>query len=428
MQSKSFLEELRWRNMIQDHTPGIEDYFAKGMAIGYIGFDPTAPSLGLGNYVQIALLSHFQRCGNKPVVVMGGATGRIGDPSGKDKERDLKSIDELQANIDKQILQFKKFLNFDDGPNAAILVNNFDFYKDMNALDFLRNVGKSVTVNYMLSKESVKKRLETGISFTEFSYQLIQAYDFYCLHQQYNCKLQMGGSDQWGNIVSGIDYIGKNTDNDKAFAITTPLLTKSDGKKFGKSEDGNVWLDASMTSAYQFYQFWLNCEDADLSKLLRYFSFKSKEEVLSLESDFKDNPRKLKQILAEEIMVRIHGQQAFESVLKVSELLFNKDCNADFVRALTIGELDDVKHEVPGFLLDRDQLDSGINVLNLLSEVCPIFKSKTEARNALQNGAISINKTKISDIQFIVNKDFLLHNIYILVENGKKNKFLLKVD
>lgn len=427
MQRKSFLEELRWRNMIQDHTPGLEDYLNQGMAIGYIGFDPTAPSLGLGNYVQISLLSLFQQCGHKPIVVMGGATGRIGDPSGKDKERDLKTTEELQVNIDRQIQQFKHFLNFEDGPNAAIMVNNYDFYKNMNALDFLRDVGKSITVNYMLSKESVRKRLETGISFTEFSYQLVQAYDYYCLFNQYKCKLQMGGSDQWGNIVAGIDYIGKHTINDKAYAITTPLLTKSDGKKFGKTEEGNVWLDSSMTSPYQFYQFWLNSDDADLGKLFRYFSFKTQTEVEDLEREYESDPRKLKQILAAEITERIHKKDAYQRVLKVSELLFNKDCNEQFVKGLSVLELEDVGQEIPNFSMEKNQLNGGINIIQFLTEVCPVFKSKTEARNALQNNAISLNKNKVNDLQAIVSFDQLLHSKYLLIENGKKNKYLAKI-
>lgn len=428
MQRKSFLNELKWRNLIQDSTPGIEDYFNQGMAIGYIGFDPTAPSLGLGNYVQIALLSHFQQTGNKPIVVMGGATGRIGDPSGKDKERELKTIEELQSNIETQIKQFKNFLNFEDGPNAALLVNNYDFYKDMNVLDFLRDVGKSMTVNYMLSKESVRKRLETGISFTEFSYQLVQAYDFYCLYNQYNCKLQMGGSDQWGNIVSGIEYIGKHSSNSKAHAITTPLLTKADGKKFGKTEEGNVWLDPAMTSPYKFYQFWLNSDDADLSKLLRYFSFKTQDEIIDLESTHKENPRALKQILASEMTIRMHQKPSYERVLKVSELLFNRDCNFEFLQSMNLEDLIAVSNEIPVFSLHREQILQGINIIDLLSSNCPVFKSKSEVRNALTNQAISLNKEKITDFEFQLGIGHLLHNRFILLENGKKNKYIIQAN
>ena len=411
--------------MIHDKTPGVEDYLNQEMAVGYIGFDPTAPSLGLGNYVQIALLSLFQQTGNKPIVVMGGATGRIGDPSGKDKERDLKTLVELNFNIQKQIEQFKNFLNFDEGPNAAILVNNYDFYKDMNALEFLRDVGKSMTVNYMLAKESVKKRLETGISFTEFSYQLVQGYDFYCLCKDYKCRLQMGGSDQWGNIISGIDYIGKRLPHDKAFAITTPLLTKSDGKKFGKTEEENVWLDPNLTSPYQFYQFWLNSDDADLNKLLRYFSFKSQDEILSLESSHLEDPRLLKQILAAEMTQRIHGDASYQSVLKVSELLFNKDCTSEFLKSLSNSEFDSVSKEIPGFEFSLDQLKNRIGLINLLSEVCPVFKSKTEVRNAIQNNAISINKVKVNNLQHELGVEDLLNSRYLMIENGKKNKYLL---
>ncbi|NOT37949.1 MAG: tyrosine--tRNA ligase [Saprospiraceae bacterium] len=425
MQRKSFLEELSWRNMIHDKTPGVEDYLNQGMAIGYIGFDPTAPSLGLGNYVQISLLSLFQQSGNKPIVVMGGATGRIGDPSGKDKERDLKTLDELEYNIQKQIDQFSNFLNFHEGPNAALMVNNYDIYKNMNALDFLRDVGKSMTVNYMLSKESVKKRLETGISFTEFSYQLVQGYDFYSLCKDYSCKLQMGGSDQWGNIISGIDYIGKKLPNEKAYAITTPLLTKADGKKFGKTEEGNIWLDPNLTSPYQFYQFWLNSDDADLAKLFRYFSFKPKEEILVLEESFSSDPRNCKQELAAEMTQRIHSKSAYESVMKVSELLFNKDCTRDFLQGLSETEFLTVGKEIPGFEVAKDQIRNKVGILNLLSEICPIFKSKTEARNALQNNAISINKTKVSDLQYEVGIDDLMQSQFIMIENGKKNKYLI---
>lgn len=427
MQRKSFLEELKWRNLIQDVTPGIEDYINNGMAVGYIGFDPTAPSLGLGNYVQISLLSFFQMTGNKPIVVMGGATGRIGDPSGKDKERELKSIDEIQSNIDRQVEQFKKFLNFDEGPNAAVLVNNFDFYRNMNVLDFLRDVGKSMTVNYMLSKESVRKRMETGISYTEFSYQLVQAYDYYCLYREHSCKLQMGGSDQWGNIVSGIDYIGRNISGSKAYAITTPLLTKSDGKKFGKTEEGNVWLDPQMTSPYKFYQFWLNADDNDLPRLFRYFSFRSQEEILGLEEAHRNDPRILKQALAEEITTRIHGADAFERVLRVSQLLFSKDCSVDFLHGLYDSDYDAVGVEIPGYEIARHQLDNNPLLSDFLTEICPIFKSKTEVRNAVQNNAVSINKSRISDAQMEVSEALFIRKRYLMLENGKKNKYLIKI-
>ncbi|MEP6795124.1 MAG: tyrosine--tRNA ligase, partial [Saprospiraceae bacterium] len=260
---KSFIDEMKWRGMIHDLTPGIEDKLNSGMVTGYIGFDPTAPSMTIGNYVQIMILKFFQLCGHKPIVLMGGATGRIGDPSGKDAERELKSYEELDRNLAHQEAQVRKLLDF-EGPNAAVQLNNLDFYKDMNALDFLRDVGKHITINYMLSKDSVKNRMDTGMSYTEFSYQLLQAYDFLCLYRGHDCVLQMGGSDQWGNITSGTEFIRRNIPGSNVFALTTPLLTKADGKKFGKSEEGNVWLDPAMTSPYKFYQFWLNVEDKDL--------------------------------------------------------------------------------------------------------------------------------------------------------------------
>ncbi len=279
----NFVEELRWRGMLHDSTPGAEEKLATGMTTGYIGFDPTAPSMTIGNYVQLMILSLWQKCGHQPILLLGGATGRVGDPSGKDKERQLKGTEELDRNLQFQKQQAMKFLNFEDGTNKAITVNNYDFYKEMNVLDFLRDVGKNLTVSYMMSKDSVKNRLETGLSFTEFSYQLLQAYDYQFLYQNYNCRFQMGGSDQWGNITSGTEFIRRNIPGAKAYALTTPLLTKADGKKFGKSEEGNIWLDPEMTSPYKFYQFWINADDADLSKFLRYFSFKSRDEIIALE-------------------------------------------------------------------------------------------------------------------------------------------------
>ena len=425
MAALDFLEELKRRNMLQDHTPGLDEHLKSGMVTGYIGFDPTAPSLGLGNYVQIMLLSLFQRSGHKPLVVMGGATGRIGDPSGKDKERELKTIEELEKNIQAQINQFRKLLNFDSGPNAAILVNNFDFYKEMNVLDFLRNVGKHTTINYMLSKESVKKRLETGISYTEFTYQLLQAYDFHCLYKDFDCRLQMGGSDQWGNIIAGTDFISKTIPGAKAYAVTTPLLTKSDGKKFGKSEEGNIWLDPSMTSPYKFYQFWLNCDDADLPKLLRYFSFRSCDEIESLENSYSSDARFLKQLLAAEITERIHGTEVLRSVERVSELLFSKDCTAEFLKEMKPDELVQVGHEIPKFTIPRSVLEQPVEVASLLTEHCQIFPSKSEVRRAIQNNALTINKIKISQPDHLINKEDLLHGHFMMVENGKKNKNML---
>lgn len=426
MQYNQFLEELSWRNMLQDSTPGLKAYMAGGMRKAYIGFDPTARSLGIGNYVQIMLLSLLQRSGHQPVVVMGGATGRIGDPSGKDKERELKTEQELDDNIEFQVQQLKTMLNFEEGPNKALLINNYEFYKSLNVLKFLRDVGKNMTINYMLSKESVRKRLETGISYTEFSYQLLQAYDFYCLYKEYDCRIQMGGSDQWGNITAGTEYIGKCLADAKAYAVTTPLLTKSDGKKFGKSEDGNIWLDSQLTSPYKFYQFWINCDDADLPKLLRYFTLKSKEEALDLESKYADQPRELKKILSEEITRRVHGDQAYQSVLNVTELLFNKNCTNDFLKSLDLSSLDQLGMELPKYEVDLYQLNSGLNIVNLLTDCTGSMPSKSEARRAIQSNAISINKVKVDNPDIIVNSNDLLLGKYIMIENGKKNKFIIQ--
>ena len=420
----NFLEELKWRGMLNDSTPGIAEALDKGKVVGYIGFDPTAPSLTIGNYVQIMLLRLFQLSGHQPIVLMGGATGRIGDPSGKDKERELKSYEALDANLARQAEQFSHFLDFDTGENKALLVNNHDFYREMNVLNFLRDVGKTLTVNYMASKESVKKRIETGISFTEFSYQLLQAYDFQCLYEKYDCILQMGGSDQWGNITSGTEFIRRNL-GQKAYAITTPLLTKADGKKFGKSEQGNIWLDASMTSPYKFYQFWINAADADLPKFTRYFSLKSREEIEAAEAEFKDNPNELKRQLAEELTVRIHSKSEYQSVLKVSELLFNRKASKDTLLSLGANELATVAKEIPSFVLPDDVLKSGVNIVDFLAEKTKILDSKGNARKAIKNNAISINKEKISSHETSINQEVLLQGKYIMVENGKKNKFMV---
>lgn len=421
----NFIEELEWRGMLQDATPEIKEKLAEGKTVGYIGFDPTAPSLTIGNYVQVMLLTLFQRSGHQPIILMGGATGRIGDPSGKDKERELKSFDELDTNLATQIKQFKTMLDF-DSENKAIIVNNLDFYKNMNVLEFLRDVGKTLTVNYMSSKESVKKRLETGISFTEFSYQLLQAYDFQVLYNEHNCVLQMGGSDQWGNITSGTEFIRRNL-GAKAYAVTTPLLTKSDGKKFGKSEEGNIWLDAKMTSPYKFYQFWINADDADIAKFTRYFSFKSKEEVEAMEKELEGNEREQKRILAEELTVRIHGQAAYESVLKVTQLLFGKKASKEDLQKMTKAELEMVAGEIPSYQIQATDLESELNIVEFLVEKTSILASNGDVRRAIKNNAIAINKEKIASHEATVTKDSLLVSKYIMVENGKKNKFIVEL-
>lgn len=422
-----FLKELEWRGMLHDATPGIEEVLQSGKVVGYIGFDPTAPSLTIGNYVQLMLLTLFQRSGHQPVVLMGGATGRIGDPSGKDKERELKSYDELDNNLQHQVRQMEKFINFTEGDNKAILVNNLDFYKDMNILDFLRDVGKTLTVNYMSSKESVKKRLETGLSFTEFSYQLLQAYDFQLLFNKHNCILQMGGSDQWGNITSGKEFIRRNL-NEKAYAVTTPLLTKADGSKFGKSAEGNIWLDEELTTPYQFYQFWINAADTDVPKFTRYFTLHTREEIEAREAEHAENPQELKRLLAEELTIRIHSEEAYRSVLKVTELLFNRKAGKEQLLDLSESELKTVAAEIPSFTLPKDALAGGANIVDLLAEHTQVVASKGDARRAIKGNAISVNKEKVSDHDAVITYEALLHGKYLMVENGKKNKFILEAE
>jgi tyrosyl-tRNA synthetase len=422
----NFVEELRWRGMLNDMTPDAEEYLLSNKVIGYIGFDPTAPSLTIGNLVQIMILSFFQKHGHTPIILMGGATGRIGDPSGKDAERSLKSETELDKNLETQKKQMYSLLNFESGANKAILLNNYDFYKDMNILTFLRDVGKNITINYMLSKDSVKNRLETGLSFTEFSYQLLQAYDFLYLYKNHNCVLQMGGSDQWGNITTGTEFIRRNIPNAKAFAITTPLLVKSDGKKFGKSEEGNVWLDPTMTSPYKFYQFFINVDDAMLPKLLRYFSTKTKEEINSLETENINNPKYIKKKLAEELTSRIHGVDAVESVIRVTELLFNGKSDAGQLDSLTFEDLMIVSCEIPYYKLDKADLEHGINIIELISEKTGILVSKSEARRALTGNAISVNKLRQNDLNAILTSEMLLKSRFVMIENGKKNKSMIE--
>ncbi len=424
---KSFIEELRWRGMIHDVTPGLEERLNEGIVIGYIGFDPTAASLTIGNYVQVMLLKFFQLCGHKPIVLMGGATGRIGDPSGKDAERELKTYDELDRNVAHQIEQMHRLLDFGDHANGAELVNNLDFYTDMNVLTFLRDVGKNLTINYMMSKESVKRRVETGMSYTEFSYQLLQAYDFLYLYRNKNCILQMGGSDQWGNITSGTEFIRRNEPDSDVFAMTTPLLTKADGKKFGKSEEGNIWMDPKLTTPYKFYQFWLNVDDKDLGKLFRYFSLLPQEEVEMLEREHASEPNVLKSKLGQELTERIHGVKAFQAAQNVSEILFNPRAGKEQLMSLDEEDLFLICGEIPSFKIDKKILNT-ISVIDLLSEHTSITASKSDARRAIQSNAISINKDKVSDIATAVNSFPLLHDKYMMVENGKKNKYIIFAD
>lgn len=421
----NFIEELRWRGMLHDMTPGAEEIMEGKNIVGYIGFDPTAPSLTIGNYVQVMLLRLFQKCGNSPIVLMGGATGRIGDPSFKDQERQLKTGEELDRNLNFQIEQIKKYLDF-DGANAAKIVNNYDFYKNMNVLDFLRDVGKTITVNYMMSKDSVKSRLETGLSFTEFSYQLLQGYDFQRLYETENCILQMGGSDQWGNITSGTEFIRRNTDG-KAYAVTTPLLTKADGKKFGKSEEGNLWLDPELTSPYKFYQFWINADDADMPKFLRYFLLRSQSEIEALEAEYAENPQGLKKVFAEAITKEVHSEEAFDAAMQVSEILFNKKATQESLFSMSPAALKMIASEITSFEVPKSEIMKGVGIIELLADHTEIVSSNGEARRAMKNNAIAVNKTKISNPDHVVNGTDIIQDEYIMVENGKKNKYILKL-
>jgi len=423
----NFFEEFEWRDMLHDFIPGAKEETEKGMCTAYIGFDPTAPSLTIGNYVQIMALTLWQRSGHRPIVLMGGATGRIGDPSGKDKERELKSLEEIDHNLRFQKSQMEKFMEFGSSGNQAVLRNNYDFYKDMNVLDFLRSVGKTLTINYMMSKDSVKNRLDTGMSFTEFSYQLLQSYDFQVLYQQDNCAFQMGGSDQWGNITSGVEFIRRNLEGSKAYAVTSKLLTKSDGKKFGKSEQGNIWLDPEMTSPYQFYQFWINADDADVPVYLKYFSLKSKNEVLGMINDLSQDPRQLKSLMAEEITKRIHSDEAFEAVKDVSEIIFNRKLDAKAIKGISAQALKMVSKEIPSFEINKEKLQGGLKLDALVTEETGIFSSLSEYRRAIKGNAVSLNKVKVTSDELSLSSENLLQDAYIFLENGKKNKFMIRM-
>ena len=422
----NLIEELRWRGMIQDIMPGTEDQLNKEITAAYIGFDPTADSLHIGSLVPILLLVHLQKAGHKPIALVGGATGMVGDPSGKSEERNLLSEETLRRNQEGVKKQLTRYLDFDASkPNCAEMVNNYDWFSEMSFLEFIRDIGKHITVNYMMSKDSVKKRLEgeTGMSFTEFTYQLVQGYDFYWLYKNKNAKLQMGGSDQWGNIVTGTELIRRKAGGE-AFAFTCPLITKADGGKFGKTEKGNIWLDPTKTSSYQFYQFWLNAADSDAEKWIKIFTFLSKDEIDSLIENHQQNPgeRALQKKLAKEVTVFVHGQDEYHNAIKVTEKLFANQTDP----AESLSELDLVGLE--GVILcnySSEKIKTGIDVVSFLAE-SGIFSSKGEARKMLQSGGISINRNKISEVNFTVNSGLLLHNQYLLVQKGKKNYYLVK--
>ncbi len=413
--------------MLQDIMPGTEDELNKGIVSGYIGFDPTADSLHVGHLTQIMTLIHFQRAGHKPFALVGGATGMVGDPSGKSAERNLLSEDVLKHNVACIASQLKKFLDFECGANSAEMVNNFDWFKNYNFLDFIRDVGKHITVNYMMSKDSVKKRLEgeTGMSFTEFSYQLVQGYDFYWLWKNKGCMVQMGGSDQWGNIVTGTELI-RRKEGGSAFAVTTKLIKKADGTKFGKTEGGAVWLDAKRTSPYKFYQFWLNTTDSDAKEWIRVFSLKTKAELEAIEAKHEEAPhqRALQRALAEEITARTHSEEALQKAINTSEFLFSTG-PVDFLEQLTDDEILEVFEGVQRFAVSKDELQQGINVTDLLAEKTKVFPSKGEARKMIQGGGVSVNRNKVSDPNGLVTADQLVKGKYLIAQKGKKNYFLL---
>ena len=422
----NFVEELRWRGMLHDIMPETEELLTKEMVSGYIGFDPTADSLGVGNMVQIMTLVHFQRAGHKPIALVGGATGMVGDPSGKSAERNLLDLETLQHNLDCQKAQLEKFLDFDCGANSAEIVNNYDWFKEFDFLGFIRDVGKHMSVNYMMAKDSVKKRLDTGMSFTEFSYQLIQGYDFYHLWKNNGVKLQMGGSDQWGNITTGTELI-RRLGRGSAHALTTPLIKKADGTKFGKSEGGNVWLDPARTSPYAFYQFWLNASDADAENYIKIFSIKSREEIEVLIAEHAEAPfkRALQKALAEEITVRVHSQADLDNALTASQILFGK-ATEDQLRSLDRATLESVFEGVPQFELAASNLEGGLDIVEALAEHTAVFPSKGEARKMVQGNGVAINKTKVG-VDKVLTKDDVVAGGLIIVQKGKKNYFLVKV-
>ncbi len=421
----SFVDQLKWRGMIHDIMPGTEELLNKERVTGYIGFDPTADSLHIGSLVQIMMLVHFQKAGHKPIALLGGATGMVGDPSGKSEERNLLSKEILDHNLACIQKQLAQFLDFDKDENSAEIVNNYDWFKNFNFLDFIREAGKHITVSYMLAKDSVQRRLESGMSFTEFSYQLVQGYDFYHLYKEKDCKLQMGGSDQWGNIVTGSEFIRRKSGGE-AYALTCPLIKKSDGGKFGKTEEGNVWLDREKTSPYKFYQFWLNTSDEDAAKYVRIFTLLEKEEIEALEKEHVSAPhlRILQNKLAEDVTVRVHSRSDYEKAIQASTILFGK-ATKDALQNLSERDLLEIFDGVPRATVSKQELNKGINVLSFLSDVTNIVTSKGEAKRTIQGGALNINKEKISDISYQVSKEDFLNEKYILIQKGKKNYHLV---
>ncbi len=423
---KNFIEELQWRGMIHDMMPGTEEALNKKVSSGYIGFDPTADSLHVGSLVQIMILVHFQRAGHKPYALVGGATGMVGDPSGKSQERNLLDAETLNHNVACVRKQLESFLSF-EGENAAEMVNNYDWFKDFSFLDFIRDVGKHLSVNYMMAKDSVKSRLETGMSFTEFSYQLVQGYDFFHLNKHKDCIVQMGGSDQWGNIVTGTELIRRKGGGD-AYAVTTPLIKKADGTKFGKTEGGNVWLDAEKTSPYEFYQFWLRSSDEDAKKYIKIFTLMEREEIEKLIDTHNEAPhqRALQTALAEDITRRVHGQDALNTAISASKILFGKSTSDD-LKQLSERDFFAVFEGVPQATVSRSDLNEGLGIIDALSAKSGFLGSNGEARRALKENAISVNKEKVTDT-FMISEDILINDKYVLLGKGKKNNYILIVE
>ncbi|MDA0728214.1 MAG: tyrosine--tRNA ligase [Bacteroidetes bacterium] len=422
----SLIEELKWRGLLHDIMPGTEELMAQERVKAYVGFDPTADSLHIGNLVPIMLLVHWQRAGHTPIALVGGATGMVGDPSGKTAERQFLDLDVLQHNLGCQRRQLERFLDF-SGDNAASVVNNYDWFQDMTFLDFIRDVGKHITVNYMMSKDSVKNRLESGMSFTEFTYQLVQGYDFFHLWKSQGVKVQMGGSDQWGNIVTGTELI-RRKGGGQAFAITAPLITKADGSKFGKSEGGNVWLDKNRTSAYKFYQYWINAADEDAARYLRIFTLLGRDEIEAIEAAHAQNPgaRAMQKALAEDVTRRIHGQVDLDTAIAASGLLFGKSSEED-LRALPEAELLSVFEGVPQRTMSRAELQDGVSVVELLAGGdAPFLTSNGEARRALKEGSVSVNKTKVGEDKVVGSEDVMDSGLIVL-QRGKKNYFLVRI-
>ena len=426
----NFVEELRWRGLLHDIMPDTEAHLLEHATAGYIGFDPTADSLHIGSLVQILILKHFQNAGHKPIALVGGATGMVGDPSGKSAERNLLDEASLQKNIEGVKAQLGRFLDFNATENAAELVNNFDWMKDISLIDFVRDTGKHITVNYMMAKDSVKKRLSSeskvGMSFTEFTYQLFQGYDFYHLYKEMDCKLQMGGSDQWGNITTGTELIRRKAQG-KAYAITVPLVTKADGTKFGKTEGGNVWLDAKRTSPYKFYQYWLNASDEDAEKYIKIFTFLDKKAIEALVAEHRETPhlRLLQKKIGEEVTIMTHGQEAFDNAIKASQILFGKSTSED-LKSLDEQTFLDIFEGVPQASVSKEDINNGLDMIGALAAKTGFLNSNGEARRALKENAISVNKEKVKE-DFVISSSDIIANAYVLLQRGKKNYFLLKI-